>query len=165
MKIEQSLVLVKPDGVERGLVGKIIGRFEDVGLKIVGLKMTGVDKTLAQQHYTQDLANRRGEKVRQTMVNLLASGPVVALVLEGVEAVELVRKMVGPTEPKAAPPGTIRGDFSHMSVAWADKRGLGLKNVIHASSSTAEAAKEIKVWFAASELVRYKTVAETHTHG
>src|SRR5690349_19119815 len=113
--IEQSLVLLKPDAIDRGLIGEILQRFERVGLKIAGLKMVWPKPEHAAQHYTEDLAKRRGQAVRDLMIDMLTSGPVVAVVLEGVEAVEQVRKMVGTTEPKAAAPGTIRGDFSHVS--------------------------------------------------
>jgi len=165
MHPERTLVLIKPDGVERGIVGKIITRFEDAGLKMVGLKLQLVDQEFAQKHYREDLAKRRGEKVRRQMVEMLSSGPVVAMVIEGIEAIETVRKIVGPTEPKSAPPGTIRGDFSHMSYAWADSRDVGVRNVIHASSSAEEAQIETALWFAETEIINYRTVHERHVHG
>ena len=118
--IERTLVLVKPDGVERGLIGEILQRFEKRGLKIVALKMVKVDKDFAEQHYTEDITKRRGQHVRDALLNYVIEGPVVAMVIEGVHAVENVRKIVGDTEPKVALPGTIRGDFAHGSNSYAD---------------------------------------------
>ncbi len=111
--IEQTLVLLKPDTLERGLVGEITQRFERVGLKIVGMKFMLPTEDHASSHYTEDLAIRRGEHVRKLMIDMLTSGPVVAMVLEGIEAVEVVRKMIGDTQPKTSAPGTIRGDYAH----------------------------------------------------
>jgi len=150
--IQRSLVLLKPDALERGLIGEIIQRFERVGLKIVGMKMVWPNEETAKKHYTEDLAIRRGEQVRQLMVEMLLSGPVVAVALEGVEAVEQVRKMVGGTEPKTAAPGTIRGDYAHVSFKHADAKGAGIFNLIHASGNVAEAEQEIQVWFDPEEL-------------
>lgn len=160
---ERSLVLLKPDAVERGLVGEIIQRFEKVGLKIVGIKMLQANDQQAKGHYTEDLAKRRGENVRQMMIDMLLSGPVVAIVLEGIEAVELVRKLVGSTEPKSAPPGTIRGDYSHVSFKFADAKGTGIYNLIHASGEAEEAKQEIAVWFNESELLDHKPGYTKHT--
>lgn len=161
--IERSLVLFKPDAVDRGLVGEIIHRFERAGLKIAGLKMVWPSKEEASRHYTEDLAKRRGEHVRNLMVEMISSGPIIAIALEGVEAVELVRKMVGTTEPKSAAPGTIRGDYSHVSFKHADSKGIGVYNLIHASGSPEEAPEEIKVWFTAEELHNYKPGYTKHT--
>lgn len=154
--METTLVLLKPDTVDRGLVGEIIQRFEKVGLKIAGVKMVQPGKEIAEKHYTEDLAQRKGEHVRKMMIDLLISGPVVAVALEGIEAVELVRKMVGTTEPKSAAPGTIRGDYSHISYKHADEKGVGINNLIHASSSVDEAKTELAVWFNENELVSHK---------
>ena len=154
--METTLVLLKPDTVDRGLVGEIIQRFEKVGLKIAGIKMVQPGKEIAEKSYTEDLAQRKGERVRNMMIELLVSGPVVAVALEGIEAVELVRKMVGTTEPKSAAPGTIRGDYSHISYKHADEKGLGINNLIHASATVEEAQQEISIWFSASELVSHK---------
>jgi nucleoside-diphosphate kinase len=162
MDLERTLVLIKPDGVERGIVGQIITRFEQAGLKIVGLKLAMVDEEFAKKHYTEDIAKRRGENVRKNMVEMLSSGPVVAMVLEGIEAIALVRKMVGSTEPKAAEPGTIRGDFAHVSYAYSDAKNIGVKNVIHASSSADDAKSEISLWFAETDLHSYSSVHDKH---
>lgn len=154
--MERTLVLLKPDAVDRGLVGEITQRFERVGLKIAGLKMVQPNEEVARKHYTEDLAQRRGEHVRELMVSMLVSGPIVAICLEGVEAVEQVRKMVGTTEPKSAAPGTIRGDYSHVSFKHADEKKIGVYNLVHASGSVPEAEQEIAVWFAPDELHEHK---------
>ena len=161
--MERTLILLKPDAVDRGLVGEIVQRFERVGLKIAGLKMIQAQQDTAEKHYTEDLAVRRGEHVRNMMIEMLVSGPVVALCLEGVEAVEQVRKMVGSTEPKSAAPGTIRGDYSHVSFKHADSKGIGINNLIHASSSVEEAVQEISVWFNDSELLDHTAGYTKHT--
>lgn len=153
--IERSLVLLKPDALERGIMGEIITRFERVGAKIVGLKMLVSEEDTAKQHYTDDLAQRRGEHVRQMMVDMLTSGPIVAIALEGIEIVEVVRKMIGGTEPKTAAPGTIRGDYAHVSFKHADSNNIGIFNLIHASGSVEEGKTEISVWFKPEELVSH----------
>jgi nucleoside-diphosphate kinase len=161
--MERTLVLLKPDAVDRGLVGEIIQRFERVGLKIAGLKMLQAEKEHAAKHYTEDLAKRRGQHVRDLMIEMISSGPIVAIVLEGVEAVEIVRKMVGTTEPKSAAPGTIRGDYSHVSFKHADSKKMGVYNLVHASGSVEEAPQEIAVWFKEGELHGFKPGYTKHT--
>jgi len=153
--IQRTLILLKPDALDRGIIGEILTRFERVGAKLVGLKMLVSEKDTAMKHYTEDLAKRRGEKVRELMVEMLTSGPIVAIVLEGIEIVEVVRKMVGGTEPKSAAPGTIRGDYAHVSFKYADEKGIGVFNLIHASGSPEEAPIEIDVWFKPEELVAH----------
>jgi len=155
-KLQRTLVLLKPDAIDRGHVGEIMTRFERVGLKMVGLKMLISDEDTARRHYTEDLAQRRGEKVRQLMIDMLKMGPIVAIALEGIEAVEVVRKMVGATEPKAAAPGTIRGDFSHISYPYADAKGIGVFNLVHASGNPEEAKTEVSVWFKDEELCSHR---------
>lgn len=154
--MERTLILLKPDALERGIIGEIITRFEKVGAKLVGLKLLVSEKDTAGMHYTDDLAKRRGEKVRELMISMITSGPIVAMVLEGIEMVEIARKMVGTTEPRAAAPGTIRGDYSHVSFKHADEKGIGVFNLIHASGSKEEAPLEINVWFRPEELVNHK---------
>jgi nucleoside-diphosphate kinase len=146
---------LKPDALHRGIIGEIISRFERVGAKLVGMKLLVSERDTAGQHYTDDLARRRGEKVRELMIAMLTSGPIIAMVLEGVEIVEVVRKMVGTTEPKSAAPGTIRGDYAHVSFAYADTHNIGVFNLIHASGSPEEAEAEIGVWFKDEELVEH----------
>lgn len=160
--IEQTLVLIKPDGLKRGLIGRIMSRFEDAGLKIVGLRMSQADEEFAKKHYTEDISRRRGEKVRQMLVDFLTLSPVVAMAIEGVGAVEIVRKIVGATEPREALPGTIRGDFQHISFAYCNDPEVEIvtKNLIHASADKKDAQVEMKLWFSKDELFKYKTVHE-----
>src|SRR3989338_5593337 len=161
--LEKTLVLIKPDGVKRGLMGRVLSRFEDVGMKIIAMKMRQSDEAHALKHYTEDIEKRRGKKVREMLVDFLKSGPVLAFVVEGVNAIENVRKIVGATEPKAAAPGTIRGDFSHVSFAYADKKGKVVENLIHASSDASDAEREVWLWFNEDEICKYKTAHEGHT--
>lgn len=160
--IEKTLVLLKPDSVQRGLIGEIISRFEKIGLKIVGMKMVFVTKDLAGKHYF-DIEQRHGKKVFDNNVKFLTEGPIIAMCLEGVHAIEIVRKMVGSTEPKSALPGTIRGDYSHVSYDYADSKNIVTKNLIHASSSKEDAKRELELWFKKEELHSYNTVHEKHT--
>lgn len=161
--IEKSLVLIKPDGVQRGLIGEITQRFEKVGIKIIGMKMVWVDKEFALKHYTEDISKRRGEHVRKYLVEFLQEGPVVAIALEGIGAIEIIRKMVGETEPRAAQPGTIRGDFAHVSYSYADKKKVVVRNIIHASANKKDAESEVKLWFKPKEMHSYEIVHEKHT--
>jgi len=158
--MQRTLILIKPEGVQRHLVGKIITRFEDAGIKIIGMKQLWVDKEFAKKHYTEDIAERRGEKVRDMLLNYISEGPVIAICLEGINAIENVRKIVGGTEPKTSPPGTIRGDFAHVSFAYADKNNLPVKNLIHASGDEKDAKHEIELWFSEKELHTYKTIQD-----
>ena len=154
--IQRTLILVKPDGVRRGLVGEIIKRFENRGLKVVGLKMQWIDEDFAKKHYTEDIAQRRGEAVRNSLLKYIREGPIVAMVVEGVHAIENVRKIVGGTEPKSAPPGTIRGDYAHVSFAHADTKDIPVMNLIHASGDEKDAEYEVRLWFSDSEMYEYK---------
>ena len=161
--LQRTFVMVKPDGVRRGLVGEIIRRFEMRGLKLIGLKMQWIDEGFAKQHYTQDIADRRGEHVRSALLKYVREGPIVAMVLEGINAIENVRKIVGSTEPKSALPGTIRGDYAHVSYGHADKTGKAVMNLIHASGDEKDAEYEVRLWFPDSELFRYSTSQEQDT--
>ena len=161
--IERTLVLLKPDAVQRCLMGEILTRFEKAGLKAIGMKMVWANEEFAKGHYTEDITKRRGEFVRNKLIKFLQEGPVLAMCLEGVNAIEVVRKIVGGTEPKAALPGTIRGDYAHHSYEWADSHEIAIKNLIHASSDKEFAESEIKLWFKAEELHSYKTVHDFHT--
>ncbi len=164
--IERTLILLKPDSVRRGLVGEILSRFERAGLKIVAMKMQWVDEEFAKKHYREeDIVPRRGEQVWRNLLSFITEGPVVAAVLEGVEAVEVVRKMCGSTEPKKAAPGTIRGDYSHHSFALSDEKGTAVRNVIHASSSKEDAELEVKVWFKPEEIHSYKRWDQPEHYG
>ena len=157
--IQQTLVLIKPDGVERGLCGQILQRFENAGLKIAGMKMVWIDEDFSKKHYEAHVE----KPFYAGLEAFIVSGPVMALALEGIEAVELVRKMVGATEPKSAAPGTIRGDYAMHSYGYADEKGIAIKNLIHASGSSDDAKTEMKIWFKESELHKYKATHEKHT--
>lgn len=163
--MERTFIILKPDAVQRGIVGEILNRFEKVGLKIVGAKMVRPSEEHFHYHYEgiSKMISRRGQKAFDVTLAMMQEGPVIAMVLEGVEAVSLVRKMVGTTEPKSALPGTIRGDYAHLSFGHADKEGVGIPNLIHASGDEKEAAAEIKHWFSESELFEYETVHEVYT--
>lgn len=165
MHIEKTLVVLKPDAVQRGIVGEIISRFEKVGLKIVGNKMLQPSYDHYFHHYENigKMVSRRGQKAFDVTLSMMNSGPVMAFVLEGIEAVSLVRKMVGGTEPKGAVPGTIRGDYAHMSFGHADANDVGIPNLIHASGDPEEAKAEITHWFSESEIFSYETVGEKFT--
>jgi nucleoside-diphosphate kinase len=159
--VERTLVLLKPDAVARGLTGRIMARFEDALLKIVAAKMVWLDAELTRRHYF-DLEERFGAGVYNAMAEFMQTGPVLALVLEGVEAVACTRKLVGSTYPDQAAPGTIRGDFAHMSRAYANKHGIAVANLVHASGSAADAEHELGVWFTKEEIHVYATAAEQY---
>ncbi len=163
--LERTLILFKPDALQRGLVGEILTRFERVGLRIVATKMIAPDKQHFHTHYEEigQVITRRGETVFNQVLGMMTDGPVIAMVFEGVEAVALVRKMVGATEPKSSAPGTIRGDFSHMSYGYADTEEKGIPNLIHASGDSEEAVKEVAHWFTDEELFDYEALHEKFT--
>lgn len=163
--VERTLILFKPDAVQRGVVGEILTRFERVGLKIIGTKMLAPDQKHYHKHYEEigQVITRRGQETFDNVLDMMSQGPVIAMVLEGVEAVELVRKLVGSTEPKSSPPGTIRGDFSHMSYGYGDTNKKGIPNLIHASGDASDAEKEIPHWFSEDELYDYSVLNEKFT--
>ncbi len=163
--MERTLVVLKPDAVKRGIVGEILTRLERVGLKIVAVKMLRPDYDHYFHHYETigKMVSRRGKEIFDINLELMNEGPVVAVVLEGIEAVEIVRKMVGTTEPKAAQPGTIRGDYAHISFDFANKEQVATPNIVHASGDKEEAKAEIAHWFSESELFDYETVYQTYT--
>lgn len=181
---EQSLVLIKPDGVQRGLVGEIIGRFEKKGLKIVAMKMVWPDKKQAMAHYfwsdeekeasgsrtieaykskglkITKSAKKYAEDVQRRLYSFLQTGPVIAMVVEGAHAIEHVRKLVGHGNPLTADVGTIRADLTTESYVVADETDRAARNLIHASGNNSEAKREIKVWFKKSEIVDYDLAIE-----
>ena len=157
--MEKTLVLLKPDCVQRSLIGEIISRFEKVGMKVIGMKMVWVDKSFAKKHYKAHVE----KKFYSGLEAMITEGPVIAMVIEGLHVIESVRKMVGETEPKTAQPGTIRGDYAHHSYEYTDKKGIAIKNLIHASGDKKDAGYEIKLWFKEKELHSYKIVQEFHT--
>jgi nucleoside-diphosphate kinase len=142
--MQQTLILLKPDCVHRRLVGTIIGRLEQKGLRLAGLKLLQVGRELAEKHY----AVHKGKSFYESLVNFVTAGPTVAMVWEGREAVAVVRNLMGPTDGTKAPPGTIRGDFA-LSIQ---------NNLIHGSDSPDNAKAEIALWFPPEELVRYSPV-------
>ncbi len=154
-KHEKTFVAIKPDGVQRVLVGEIIGRLERVGLKLVALKMLVAEPKKIEKHY--ELLD---DKIRRHLVKYMTSGPIIAMVWQGANAVKLVRKIVGSTEPLTSDVGTIRGDFVLDSYDLSDSDGRAVRNLIHASGNTEEAAKEIDLWFSSKELVNYRLVTE-----
>ena len=139
--MEQTLILVKPDGVQRGLIGAIIKRFENRGLKLVGMKYIQMSMELAELHY----AVHEGKPFYESLVAYIISGPVIAMVWEGEAAIEAARSTMGTTNPVAASPGTIRGDFG-MEIG---------RNLVHGSDSTENAKKEVNLFFAPGELVTW----------
>jgi nucleoside-diphosphate kinase len=139
--MQRTLVLAKPDAVQRALIGEIIGRFERKGLKVVGLRLLTVPRTLAEGHY----AVHAGKHFYDGLVAFITSGPVAAIALEGPDAIAVVRKMVGKTMPNEAEPGTIRGDLGVS----------GLRNLIHASDAPETAEAELALWFGSGALVDY----------
>ena len=144
--MERTFVMIKPDGVQRCLVGEIISRLERKGLKIVAMKMMKIDRDLAEKHYQE----HRGKKFFESLVSYVTSGPVVAMVVEGKNAIKVVRTLVGLTNPIDASPGTVRGDFG-MEVG---------RNIIHASDSQESAEREISLFFKPDEILEYKRIDE-----
>ena len=163
--IQRTLVVCKPDSVARGIVGEIISRFEKTGLHLVGMKMMRPDKDFFFHHYETlgKMISRRGQKPFDVTLKMMNEGPIVAMIWEGVEAVEYVRKMVGATEPKSAAPGTIRGDYAHMSFAYADKVDVGVPNLVHASGNVEEAEAEIAHWFTPEEIFDHEPLHKKFT--
>lgn len=162
--IERTLIVLKPDCLQRGLAGEIISRFERVGLKIVAAKIVAPDNDFYHHHYENigKMISRHSQKTFDITLEMMQRGPVLAMVLEGVEAIQVVRKMVGATEPKSAAPGTIRGDFAHISYGRADFKLKGVPNLLHASGDAADAEAEIAHWFKPEEIYDYKLSHEDH---
>lgn len=145
--MERTLVLVKPDGVQRGLVGEVLGRLERKGLKVVGLRLLWVSHDMAERHY----AIHAGKHFHAQLVEFITSGPVAAIAVAGPDAVAVVRRLVGATMPNQADPGTIRGDLGVS----------GLRNLIHASDAPETADAELSLWFDAESLVDYERAIDT----
>ncbi|WP_269194909.1 nucleoside-diphosphate kinase [Stygiolobus azoricus] len=136
---QRTFVMIKPDGVKRKLIGEIISRFEKRGFNIVAMKMVHIDRTTAERLYEE----HKGKSFFEELINYITSGPVVCMIVEGEEAVTVVRKMIGNTDPKEAPPGTIRGDYALTKA----------ENVIHASDSEEKAKREMSIFFVENEIV------------
>jgi len=187
--IERTFVMIKPDGVKRGLIGEIIQRFEKAGLKIIGMKMVQASKEQVEEFYPKDkewfesIGNKTtkayqdlglsvkdtfgttdlekiGRSIKKWLVDFITSGPIVVMVIEGNHAISKVRSIVGFTDPLTASPGTIRGDFTSDSIALGNIMARATINLVHASSNKKEAEHEIKVWFKDSELFDYKRCDE-----
>lgn len=163
--LERTLIVFKPDAVQRGIVGEVLSRFEKMGLKIIGMKMVNPDEAHYFHHYETigKMITRRGEPQFKVQLGAMQEGPVIATVLEGIEVVAVVRKMVGATNTKEAVPGTIRGDYAHASLDYVNENGVALPTILHASGDAAEAELEIAHWFSGNELFEYKTVHEKFT--
>ena len=184
-KFERTLVIIKPDGVQRSLIGEVIKRYERIGLKLVGLKILVPTEKMVEEHYTLDSGWKKsvgekgikgyldkglkppssdplvvGEKVLNSLKKYMTSGPVVPMVWQGAHAVKIVRKVTGGTEPLTSDMGTIRGDFVLDSYQMADTDSRAVRNVIHASGSVSEAEAEIAHWFKPAEIVDYRLVSE-----
>lgn len=184
-KQQKTLVLVKPDGVQRSLIGEVIKRYEKVGLKLVALKMVIPTSQQALDHYSidPDWAEKTGNKtfesyrkkglplpgddpvefaegIRKQLVKYITCGPVIAMVWQGMEAISIVRKITGSTDPLSSVPGTIRGDYTIDSYAASDADKRAIRNIIHSSGSLEEAEKEIPIWFEADEILDYRLVTE-----
>lgn len=189
MKKQRTLIILKPDAVCRGLMGKIIKRFERVGLKIVGLKFIWAKKEQIIAHYPETTAwfkkvgertltnyqkkgldakkvfgtvdpIKIGQTVKKWLINYLQESPIMIIALEGYEAVEIGRKLCGNTIPLLASPGTIRGDFSHDCIDLANEQNRPLRNLIHASDTEEDAQRELKVWFKKEEIFSYERADE-----
>lgn len=162
--IQKTLVLIKPDGVQRSLIGEIIKRFEQRGIKIIAMKMIHVSKEFAGKHYKQSIADKHGEHVRNYLLEYISSTPIIAMVLQGSNVIAHVRKITGNTYPGDADIGTIRGDFAHASKIYAKAAKKALPNLIHASENEDDAQEEIKLWFKKDEIYNYKLSAEEHIY-
>lgn len=185
IKKERTLVIIKPDGVQRTLIGEIIKRFERSGLKLVALKMVVPTKELIERHYlidpnwpmitgtkTIESYRKKGKKpphedplkvteiVLKNLKYYMSSGPVVVMVWEGVHAIGIVRKLIGTTEPLSSDVGTIRGDFTIDSYEVSDIDSRSIRNLVHASGNSTDAEKEIKLWFKNSDLINYRLIQE-----
>jgi nucleoside-diphosphate kinase len=185
---EKTFVLIKPDGVYRALIGAVIAKFESAGLKVVALKMVTPDQELAGKHYMADETWMKsvgvktkaaykekginvneteleiGKRIRNQLLSYLTEGPVVAMVIEGNDAIYVTRKIVGGTEPRKADPSSIRGMYSSDSYEAADKSKRAVKNILHASEDPATAEREISVWFKKSEITSYKRADQHHIY-
>jgi nucleoside-diphosphate kinase len=185
MQNEKTFVIIKPDGVQRTLIGEIIKRYEKMGLKLVALKMLIPTAEIAKKHYTLDpewikkvgeksiisYKSRNiippsddpifvGNKVLNRLVNFMTSGPVVAMVWQGVHSVQIVRKMTGGTEPLSSDIGTIRGDYVLDSYQIADISDRAIRNLVHASGTVEEAEEEINLWFKPEEILNYRLIQD-----
>lgn len=190
MKKQKALLIIKPDGVQRGLCGAVLKRFEKVGLTVTGLKFITADEATVKAHYPENevwfgkvgqrtLSNYAkkglnatgvfgtedaveiGKKVKQWLIDYFQESPVLVAAVEGYDAIEIVRKISGNTIPLLAAPGTVRGDYSHDTIDLANEQARPLRNIIHASDSVEDGEKEVNLWFAKDELFSYERADET----
>jgi nucleoside-diphosphate kinase len=184
-KHERTLVIIKPDGIQRNLIGEIIGRYERLGLKLVGMKMTRPTIELIEKHYNLDPEwvistgkksiaaaeaqgrkalhsdpQKMGEHILRRLSRYVTAGPVIALVWEGLHVIPIVRKITGGTEPLTSDVGTIRGDFVLDSYEFSNAEDRAIRNLVHASSSVSDAEKEIDLWFKKDELINYRHIQD-----
>ena len=183
-KNEKTLVLIKPDGVQRSLIGEIIKKFEQTGLKFVALKMVNATREQAFEHYYKEddwfeMVGKRtverlekeheeveksaieyGKDVQKALVDFITAGPIVAMVLQGNQACGIVRKIVGGTEPLTSDVGTIRGDYTIDSYKISNMDGRAVRNLIHASENAEDSFREIKIWFSEDEILKYNLVQD-----
>ncbi|MDP1719374.1 MAG: nucleoside-diphosphate kinase, partial [bacterium] len=184
-KSEKTLVVIKPDGIQRSLIGEIVGRFERAGLKLVAMKMMVPTPEMVEKHYTVDpnwrvvtgqktidAYKKQGknppsddpmkitEVILGNLKKYMSAGPVIAMVWQGVHSVGVVRKLIGGTEPLTSDVGTIRGDFTIDSYILSDVDGRSVRNLVHASGNTSDAEKEIALWFKKDEVVSYRLIQE-----
>jgi nucleoside-diphosphate kinase len=184
-KKERTLVIIKPDGVQRGLIGEVVKRYERLGLKLVAMKMMVASHDHIEKHYTLDPEWRRvtGEKtitsykkkgdpfwtedpyevtkvILENLRKFMTSGPIIPMIWEGAHAVEMVRKITGGTEPRTSDVGTIRGDFVMDSYILSDSDKRAIRNIVHASGSVKEAEVEIEHWFKPEEITNYRLVQD-----
>ena len=189
MPKQKALIIIKPDGVQRGIIGKIIFRFEQVGLKIIGLKFEGATKEKIIAHYPEtdiwfkkvgertltnyakkgldakkvfntDDAIQIGRTVKKWLIKYFQESPVLIMALESYDCIEIVRKLSGNTIPVLAAPGTVRGDFSHDTIDLANEQNRPLRNIIHASDTVEDGEKEVALWFTKEELFSYELAGE-----
>ncbi|KKT87766.1 MAG: Nucleoside diphosphate kinase [Parcubacteria group bacterium GW2011_GWB1_45_10] len=185
LKKEKTLVIIKPDGVQRGLIGEVIKKYEQTGLKLVSLKMLVPTNELIEKHYLVDPdwkikrgnktiqaykdkgieppeldPEKSGQKVLDVLKKYLSSGPVVAMVWQGMNVCSVIKKVTGSTEPLTSDVGTVRGDFTVDSYQVADIDNRATRNIVHASGSVEDAQKEIPLWFSESELINYRLLNE-----
>ena len=189
MQKQKALIIIKPDGIQRGLIGKIVTRFEQVGLKIIGLKfeMAGENRVIAHYPETDVWFKKVGERtltnyakkgldakvvfntddsiqigrtVKKWLITYFQESPVLIMALESYDCIEIVRKLSGNTIPVLANPGTIRGDFSHDTIDLANEQNRPLRNIIHASDTVEDGEKEVNLWFTKDELFSYELAGE-----
>ncbi len=184
-KYERTLIILKPDALQRNLIGEIVARYERVGLKLVAMKMMKATKELVEKHYTLDPewirlageksiksakekghaplshdAHEAGKMVLTSLIRYITAGPIIAMIWEGSHAVAVSRKLVGGTEPLSSDVGTIRGDYVVDSYKVSNQDGRAIRNLVHASGSVEEAEREIKHWFSSHEIMEYTLVSE-----